>query len=250
MSAFRRQLDAIAIVPPDTALISAVRSLSIQTESTARQERLLYWVTLPNVTLGQAAWLLLDIDPFVPPEPTPARSTASPHYQHASVLNRLECELPSGRLKPLGREVPGTERRFSLQRISALAVDLNICQRIAGEILSACAFRSPKPEKETPTSRMTERYSWHRKFVFSRHLSQVEPIKSPKIKRPRRKHVGSPVSMRVAMKAYEYDAQFTAYVTHQFGRPSYKISPSVMKADRRALNIKLQAGRPPKYPNK
>ena len=204
----------------------------------------LHWLALPNVTLEQAAWLLLDIDPALPPVKQSA-STACPHHRHAELLNRLECEVAAGKLRPLKGGHPTVAPRLVLTKILNLATEIGVYSEAAGEMLNINLQRPPTLTTETTHSRINNRMHWHREFMSS--LTTVIQWKiKPKRASARRTNVGNSVNMHLTMTRHEYDPAFLEFVTSQHGQPTSRFSEAMLQEDRRALNIELQRGRPPR----
>jgi hypothetical protein len=125
-----------------------------------------HWLALPNVTLAQAAWLLLDKDPAMPPT-RHSSSTACPHYHHAELLNRLECEVATGRLRPLKNGHPSMTPRFEMVKILTVATEIGINAEVATEILTMSHQLPRRSLTETARSRRNDRMHWQVEFVRS-----------------------------------------------------------------------------------
>lgn len=96
------------------------------------------WCALPNVTLPQAGWLLLQRDPWSPPA-SQESADAFLRNQHARILNRLECHV--GReLEPIKPYLQAFAPRFRLWDV------VRVAQR---------CFVVPNPEGELRADRWT-----------------------------------------------------------------------------------------------
>jgi hypothetical protein len=207
---------------------------------------------LPSVTLDQATWLLLGLDPlriedYIPLDPK-ARADAFRDLQ-----NRLECEIAANQLKPIGRAVAGFTRRFRLKDVANTAQSIGIADPQAGEILDACG-RTPDPKAAIPGSPQSRelalRLNAHRAFVAQFGTDAIEV--PPKTTRsPRRKDTGARVNRRLAMTSDEYDEGFRKFVaTNGSGISLLGASKNMLKQDRRDLNIQVKTGRPRSQPRK
>jgi len=213
----------------------------------SRLTRHLEWLGKPNVTLEQAGWLLLGFDPWYPPSDS-GPSSASPSHRHKRLVDCLEGAVAEKKLKPLRASRAARVDRFRLLDVAATSRDACSTTIISIEILTA-ALRQPPPDKpETRTERIARRLEWHRHFVnaLDDERKSPAPRKSPR-KHARRANPGKLLNVTLSMKGPAYDREFAAYVRHQFGKPNYRFDTTMLKDDRRSLNIKLQPGRHRKF---
>lgn len=230
--------------PVEAAEIAKTVKAMAESAAAAQAERLalfLRWLELPNVTLDQAAWLLLGHDPELPPLDRPL-STGSPAFLHKRLVNRLESAIAEGKLKPI-RPFQKYADRFSLLRVAAVSRDAGMTRQLSEEIRLASV--QPKQSKKGSDQPTLERLEWHRLFVKSlpeRLKSIIGP--KPKRKHPRRRHAGEAVNVHVAMQAHEYNKQFLESVRRNYGIPTYHVAETMLANDRQALNITLPRGRP------
>jgi hypothetical protein len=222
---------------------------AIQTRSAALFEE---WCALPNVTLEQASWLLLECDPWQPraSDGTPADEL---QRRHSRVRNRLECE--AGRaLAPLKRYVEGLPRRFHLQDITRVAQAVDV-QPIAAAMLAEIHSKVGRGDEGSKASlqrlRMDERMHMHRLLVqqlASRSPPQAIPLREqarPSARtRARRKYSGAPVNYQIiGMTQDEYCKVFRQEMQRS-GVQAWWAAREALVDDCRALNITFAKHRP------
>jgi hypothetical protein len=212
------------------------------------------WLGLPNVTVSQAAWLLLGRDPFDMHGAEPESRAPDLTRQHLSVCNRLECEVAAGTLKPVGKAVAGFERRFQFIAIAQAAIRIGICEGAASQALMLAEeggkLTTTSPVIAWQTERVNQRIAIHRKLIElirSKHpdaLISLVPKKSPN--KNRRAKVEA-INVQLTMRQVPYDAIFRElfYAGHG-GHPGYHMTGLMLRQDRDQLNIKFKGGRPSK----
>ena len=222
---------------------------AIQARSTPLFEE---WCALPNLTLEQASWLLLECDPWQPKswDGTPADEL---QQRHLRVRNRLECEVGRA-FAPLKPYVEGLPRRFQLQDITrvAQAVDL---QPTAAAVLAEIHSRLRPDEGGSKASvqrrRMDERMHMHRLLVqqlASRSPPQAIPLGEQAVPsaraRARRKYSGAPVNYRIiGLTQDEYCEVFSEEMRRRGARALWAPRAALVD-DCRALNITFAKRRP------
>jgi hypothetical protein len=232
---------------PDESKAIAAMVAALQAQSAPdplRLSRHFEWLSLSNVTLPQACWILLGFDPWKPPTDRES-SDASPTALHKRLLNRLECEVGAKKLKPERAPRPVREDRFRLLDVAARSRDIGFAVLIAEELLDvARQMKIIKPSRaDSLPQRIATRLQWHRQFVASLPDEKKQPIpaKGPR-KSPRRANPGAPINVRIAMIGREYTLEFCEFVRHQFGDPGYRFDLKMLKDDRQSLHVELKGG--------
>lgn len=208
------------------------------------------WLALPKVTLPQAAWLLAGRDPFAPDSTEPEAPPADLQRQYLSIINRLECEVVSGTLKPIGKAVSGFERRFHLIAVAHAALRADIAESFASHVimLSQDAKQAEPPPLAWQTERVLKRMEIHRKLIEiiqTKDPNAVEAL-APKSRRTQiRRAQTAPTNLKLNMRALEYDIAFREKFKKEFGGDAgYHITALMLRQDRDQLNIKFKPGRP------
>jgi len=252
--------EVIAAISPlcdnsdDSRLITDLVTAQLKAMATPDLRRLtrnFEWLERPNVTMEQACWVLLGLDPWNPPTDC-GPSDASPAQMHKRLVDRLQCEVAEKTLKPVRATRAAREDRFRLLEVAARSRDLGMTVSIANELFDVARqgkIIASKPGESLP-ERISMRMEWHRQFVASipEHERKPVPAKPPR-KHPRRANPGVPLNVWLAMISPEYDQAFAKFADHQFGR-QYLFDGQMLKADRRVLNIQLKAGHHPPTPTK
>jgi len=236
------------------ALRALVAGIIDERQTTQARSAALFeeWAALPNVTLEQASWLLLECDPWQPRawDGTPVDEL---QQRHLRVRNRLECEV--GRtLVPLKPYLPGLPLRFQLQNITRVAQALEL-QPIAAAVLAEIHSKVGRGNEGSKASlqrlRMDERMHLHRLLVqqlASRSPPQAIPLREqarPSARtRARRKYSGAPVSYQIiGMTQDEYCEVFHQEM-QRTGVQAWWAAREALVDDCRALNITFARHRP------
>jgi hypothetical protein len=234
-----KSADADLIAQVDTLLAVAA------TPDPLRMTRHFEWLDHPNVTMDQACWILLGFDPRRPPADH-GLSDASPSERHKHLVDRLQCEVAAKTLKPVRATRAAREDRFRLLDVAGRSRDLDLTPAIAEELFDVdhqMRQLSSKPV-ESRGELIVARLNQHRKFMKSIPVSKRHriPAKPPR-NSPRRTNPGRPINLQLDMTGPEYNRSFRDFVRHQFGM-SGTLNPEMLQDDRRALNVRLKAGRP------
>jgi hypothetical protein len=207
------------------------------------------WLALPSVTVSQGAWLLIGRDPFEPRTSEPEPPPENLQRLHAETVNRLECEVVAGALKPSGSVVRGFERRFRLTAVAQTALRIGIAESAASHLLmiAESATISVQPNGPWQTERVEERIVVHRKLIDVIRAQSPEaltPIAPKKRSNPNRRAKVEPINVLIDMPSTTYDVAFDAlYVRECGGHPAYHMSRLMLREDRDQLNVKFKRGR-------
>lgn len=209
------------------------------------------WLAFPNVTLEQAAALLLELDPWSLP-PAGDTSGDSPDGRRLRrLLNRLECEVATRRLKPVGKFVHGFVRRFRLVDIARVARDENLAVSAAEQILGMTKVGG-RPDEQSASpyqrERLNRRYEIHRESVAlldadpTVTVTALEPASRTK---NRRKTQVESIDKLLSITTGRYNDLFRdVYHRELGGDPDYALTDEMLRSDRRELRIQLKGGRP------
>ena len=205
------------------------------------------WSKLPNVTLDQGCWLLLERDPFKMLDTSQHSADLSERF--CRLKNRLELEIGES-YKPLTPYISGIPRRFYLSDISRVAQAINI-EVTTASVISEIASEGGEPVKSTVTAqrrRVDERMSFHRVIVD--HLLKLSPPSAysipPKARHSaRRKYTGQPINVEITgLHQGEYCALYRELFAKHKSRPGYNEPDNSLIDDCRALNVAFATGRP------
>jgi hypothetical protein len=220
-------------------------------EATRLRRQALYWMwrpeAIPSVTLEQAAWLLLGVDPFEIEQPA-ASYRVLRRRRFLELLNRLELAVSSNELQPVGRHVEGIKRRFKLVDISQLAMVKTLAMEAAEDLLTALKknfVQRAVINRRYQAEQLRERFEAHRQFVAS--LGAATPAPGKTKKGSRRKYSPNPINVHVRCSSSDYNEGFRVYCEANAPHiDTLSTSNKMLDEDRRQLNIQVIHGRPRK----
>jgi hypothetical protein len=199
---------------------------------------------VPTVTLKQAAWLLLGLDPnqF---DPGQAHYRTLRKKRYRELMSTLEYAVGAHKLKAVGKPVQGTARRFRLVEIAETAIQQNVAMNHAQEILTVFGDQTqPRTRNERADAR--RRWELHRKFVKS--LGPLSTPVSAKYKTSnRRRNVPHSLNRKVELTGRGYNGGIRKFCKLDCPDMLAKLGTNaVLDQDRWDLNIQVKRGRPAK----
>jgi len=244
---------------PGSALDTLVAHMLTERDRTLAQCGDIFreWSALPSVTLEQAAWLLLQRDPWQPHPDDEAQAQAL-SLLHARALNRLECEV-GGSLLPTGRHIPGFTRRFTMVEVLRAAqpcfladpatTKLYGIRPITVEIFAEFLQKSelsPEQKRVITQQYVQSRVQFHRELVatliadgLARPISATSSTRG----RKRRPSAGAPVNATISgMTKAEYFGLFRRKFA-EAGKAGLPGGDGPLADDCDALNIHFDRGR-------
>lgn len=199
-----------------------------------------------TVTLQQATWLLLGLDPNNL-ERSSAEYRTLRKRRHREVLSRLEYAVGAHKLRPVGKPVQGVARRFRLTEVASIASQLNLAKENAEELLSVCKMGSNRPTHYRVAD-ARKRWEIHRQFVASLG-DAATPTEQRQQTSSRRKSRPKPLNVSLPFGSAEYCRRVRHFCEREAADSVHLlVSDHVIDLDRRDLNIQVRMGRPRKSP--